>query len=167
MADRQRRRRWTGSVYQRKDGRWVASLTYPTPRGEKRRRKLIYGRTREEAEAKLAEVQQREPDLDGPPRNERIFEARDLGQHGPREWIDVLQAARGFCFYCRDFVGQHALGKDHRVPVSRGGSDSIENIAPCCWPCNHSKANLTDIEYVTYLATQARLEEARRRKQDG
>ncbi|BCJ30535.1 tyrosine-type recombinase/integrase [Actinocatenispora sera] len=50
-----RRRNGEGTIYQRKDGRWVAELYYPQPDGT-RRRKPVYGKTRTEVEDKLAEL---------------------------------------------------------------------------------------------------------------
>lgn len=44
-----------GSVYQRKDGRWVACLSYRTSTGQ-RKRNYTYHRTREEADDSLAEM---------------------------------------------------------------------------------------------------------------
>jgi integrase len=44
-----------GSVYQRKDGRWVACLPYYTETGQRKRR-YSYHRTREEADAALTEM---------------------------------------------------------------------------------------------------------------
>jgi integrase len=47
-----RRGKGEGAIYQRADGRWVASLTVSTP-GTKRKRRTLYGRTRKEAQIKL------------------------------------------------------------------------------------------------------------------
>jgi hypothetical protein len=41
-----------GSIYRRKDGRWVGQYTAQTATGQKRR--YVYGKTRAEAAAKLA-----------------------------------------------------------------------------------------------------------------
>lgn len=32
---------------------------------------------------------------------------------------------------------------DHVVPLSRGGDDTLDNLALCCAACNHSKGSLT------------------------
>src|SRR6266536_2462938 len=47
-----RRGRGEGTVFQRKDGRWVAELTL-----EDGKRKLLYGKTQEEAIAKLKQAE--------------------------------------------------------------------------------------------------------------
>jgi integrase len=52
-----RRGRFEGSVYQRKDGRWCASLTLPRGEDGKRRRRVVYGATRAEAAEKLHTLQ--------------------------------------------------------------------------------------------------------------
>ena len=44
-----------GSVYQRKDGRWVGAATVGGGRGTQKK-KLVYGKTRQEAAAKMADV---------------------------------------------------------------------------------------------------------------
>ena len=74
-------------------------------------------------------------------RKERIKIAREKGRHTESEWI-LLQFDYNFsCAICgvkgKDtFEG---LVKDHIVPVSRGGSDGIENIQPLCNNCNAKK----------------------------
>ena len=30
---------------------------------------------------------------------------------------------------------------DHRIPVNAGGSDRMENLAPCHWKCNRAKSD--------------------------
>ena len=52
-------------------------------------------------------------------------------------WSEI-KARHGFaCFYCgrSDFP----LTRDHRLPLSRGGTHSLENIVPACKPCNSRK----------------------------
>jgi integrase len=48
MGKQKQRGHGEGSIYQRKDGRWVASITL-----ENRKRKYFYGETRKEVQEKL------------------------------------------------------------------------------------------------------------------
>lgn len=45
------------------------------------------------------------------------------------------------CAYCDGKVGDHwkRSAGDHIVPLARGGHDVLENLNPCCKPCNSSK----------------------------
>jgi hypothetical protein len=42
------------------------------------------------------------------------------------------------CTYCGS---QDNLHVDHRIPVIRGGSNSLDNLVTACGPCNHSKGS--------------------------
>jgi 5-methylcytosine-specific restriction endonuclease McrA len=44
------------------------------------------------------------------------------------------------------------LEKDHMIPVSRGGSDAIDNIAVACTECNAEKRQMTADEYRDWKA---------------
>lgn len=33
------------------------------------------------------------------------------------------------------------MTRDHIIPVSLGGNDSVENLRPACEPCNHRRKN--------------------------
>jgi len=48
------------------------------------------------------------------------------------------------CQYCGS--GHEPLSIDHVLPRSRGGSDTWENVATACLPCNVRKANRTPRE---------------------
>jgi 5-methylcytosine-specific restriction endonuclease McrA len=39
------------------------------------------------------------------------------------------------CRYC----GRYADTVDHVVPVSKGGTEDLSNLVPCCRACNYSK----------------------------
>ncbi|QZT61298.1 HNH endonuclease [Mycolicibacterium austroafricanum] len=54
------------------------------------------------------------------------------------------------------------LTKDHMVPLSRGGSDSIDNIVGACVECNTRKHMMTAEEFLPTTATIRRLSKALR-----
>ena len=45
------------------------------------------------------------------------------------------------CSYCPTILDVITIQADHVIPLSRGGSNGIENIAVSCGPCNSSKNN--------------------------
>ena len=54
------------------------------------------------------------------------------------------------CGYCG--VHMSAPTVDHKIPVSRGGTDAKENLIAACQPCNSRKGNKTDKEYEAFLS---------------
>src|SRR5262245_39943183 len=55
---RRRRGRGEGGVYQRDDGLWVGAVSLGYDGNGKRRRRTVYGHTKQEAQEKLRQVQQ-------------------------------------------------------------------------------------------------------------
>lgn len=41
---------------------------------------------------------------------------------------------------------------DHATPLSRGGSDSIDNVVAACWDCNKAKRQMTEAEFREWAA---------------
>jgi 5-methylcytosine-specific restriction endonuclease McrA len=67
------------------------------------------------------------------------------------EWLALVELWDGCCAYC----GARApLEIDHRVPLARGGSNSIDNILPACGPCNRRKYALSEQEFRARLAAE-------------
>lgn len=74
------------------------------------------------------------------------------GSHTAQEWKDQRALYGECCFYCG--VSDKPLTRDHKIPISKGGTDYIWNIVPACKSCNCKKRTLTASEYiarVTYL----------------
>ena len=66
------------------------------------------------------------------------------GSFTTAEWRALVARYDGRCAYC-GAVGP--LQVEHRVPLCRGGTNSIENIVPACLSCNMRKHRLTEEEF--------------------
>lgn len=82
----------------------------------------------------------------GPRRRMRLHNAP--GSHTTAEWIEVV-AQYDRCPMCQrkweDIPPPpnraSVITVDHIVPVTKGGSDSIENLRPLCYSCNSKKGD--------------------------
>lgn len=65
------------------------------------------------------------------------------------EWNEIVESHNHCCHYC----GNHsdALQREHKIPVSRGGGFTKENIVPACPTCNYRKNKMTDKEFFEFL----------------
>lgn len=77
----------------------------------------------------------------------RASENNAEGMFSWEEWIMLLQKYGNKCLAC----GSEEVTRDHVVPISRGGSNTIDNIQPLCKPCNSRKGTQT-IDYRTESA---------------
>ena len=50
---------------------------------------------------------------------------------------------RSVCAYCGGHFDEHALTREHIVPVAQKGADHWMNVVTACRPCNHRKAART------------------------
>lgn len=82
----------------------------------------------------------------------RAREASADGRFTLRDWALLLEAWGHRCAYCA--AEGVRLTADHRTPLSRGGSNAIENILPACRPCNARKSTSTEREFRVRFANE-------------
>jgi hypothetical protein len=59
----------------------------------------------------------------------------------------VFQRDSYTCVFCGHRGNTRTLHVDHVHPVSRGGSDELDNLVTACWSCNLEKGARTGWEY--------------------
>ena len=76
------------------------------------------------------------------------------GSFSAAQWLELVEAYGARCGYCG---GPGPLYADHRVPLSRGGTNSIDNIIPACGPCNLRKHLMSESEFRARFAREERV----------
>lgn len=72
-------------------------------------------------------------------------------EHAPwwMKWSLIKRHLAAFhgplCYYCKKTRGKTL---DHKVPMSRGGDDSLGNLVLACSRCNELKDDMTEEEFV-------------------
>jgi 5-methylcytosine-specific restriction endonuclease McrA len=122
------------------------------PDAHRAERRLYYARHRERLKEVIAAYHRANPGV--VKAKSQAYRARRRSSPGSfslAEWLELVAAHDGRCAYCRGF---EPLEAEHRVPLSRGGSNFIGNIVPACRACNARKHRLTDDEFRARLAAE-------------
>ena len=69
-----------------------------------------------------------------------------------KDWQEILFENNHQCFYCG--ISGVILHKEHKIPVSRGGGFTRDNIVPACGSCNSQKSFRTPEEFAEYLKSK-------------
>ena len=81
----------------------------------------------------------------------RARESQAVGSFTTAEWLDLVARYAGRCAYCEETA---PLQQEHRTPLSRGGSNLIDNLLPACARCNQRKHKMTEEEFRARLASE-------------
>lgn len=65
----------------------------------------------------------------------------------------VYENGNGVCAICGKPIERNDFTIDHIIPLSRGGSNDLENLQIACHDCNELKGNRMDNEFATGLTT--------------
>jgi len=81
----------------------------------------------------------------------RARKAAAAGSFTGAEWLELVARWGDVCAYDG---AAGPLEPDHRLPLSRGGSNFIDNILPACRSCNGRKHTMTEEEFRAVLAVE-------------
>ncbi|WP_240410756.1 HNH endonuclease [Limosilactobacillus vaginalis] len=62
--------------------------------------------------------------------------------------LRIFNKCHGRCHYCHKKLTIDNCHIDHMTPISKGGSNSDDNLTLACPQCNESKGTLTENEYL-------------------
>lgn len=79
----------------------------------------------------------------------RAMVANAAGSFTPLDWRSRLDYYGGKCVYCGSTEN---IEIEHRIPLSRGGTNFPANLVPACKSCNCSKGTKTEKEFKQHLA---------------
>ena len=60
--------------------------------------------------------------------------------------VEIVENYNGCCAYC-GIDCRNDYNIDHKMPLSRGGTDTVKNLALSCPTCNKRKHTRTDVEF--------------------
>jgi len=112
-----------------------------------------YARHAERINLRIAEYHRANPAIvRAKAHRHRALRTAAEGAFTSQQWNELMKAYDGRCAYCRCDA---ALEPDHRVALSRGGSNRIDNILPACHRCNARKHRMSEAEFRARLAAEA------------
>jgi 5-methylcytosine-specific restriction endonuclease McrA len=70
-----------------------------------------------------------------------------IGSHSHADWLLKIGYFGWRCHYCGVTLTADTLTKDHRKPLSKGGTNFLANLAPACAKCNSAKRARPESEF--------------------
>lgn len=61
------------------------------------------------------------------------------------DWKKLYSAET--CYYCGKAISGRNKTVDHKTPISKGGTNKLDNLCMCCQSCNSKKGNKTEADF--------------------
>jgi 5-methylcytosine-specific restriction endonuclease McrA len=124
------------------------------PEAHRAENAAYYERHAEQVSARIAAYHRANPAVvRAKSQRHRALRLAAEGAFTAQEWTDLVATHDGRCAYCRE---AGTLEPDHRIALSRGGSNSIDNILPSCHRCNARKHQMSEAEFRARLDAEDR-----------
>jgi 5-methylcytosine-specific restriction endonuclease McrA len=78
--------------------------------------------------------------------NTRARKFGEIGEITSKQWHEILKQHNFSCAICGS---KDDICIDHIIPLSRGGTNTKDNIEPLCRSCNSKKGNSTETQKAT------------------
>lgn len=74
-------------------------------------------------------------------KSKRRDKERELEPIDIELWKIKLDVLNNQCQMCKVYLSDRLVECDHIIPITKGGTNHIDNLQPLCKPCNSSKGN--------------------------
>ena len=78
------------------------------------------------------------------------------GKIGWKKFTEIYLRDNALCHYCKRHLNVCDATIDHKIPVSKGGNNALENLLLCCSNCNNDKSDLDYDEYIFIVHIEKR-----------
>lgn len=69
----------------------------------------------------------------------------------PQDKRHIYDQQNGLCAYCGQHRNIKYMTVDHIIPLSKGGTDSLENLQCTCKLCNRLKSDMLPSEFTDFV----------------
>ncbi len=80
---------------------------------------------------------------------------------------EIYRKTEGHCYLCGEFVDFDSFEIEHKIPVSKGGSDELDNLFCACSGCNMIKHNIYFGDFVKRITKIFMYQMGKKCKEDG
>lgn len=69
-----------------------------------------------------------------------------------KERIEVYRKTEGHCYLCGEFVDFDSFEVEHNIPISKGGTNNLDNLYCSCVTCNAIKHDIYPKEFMEKIS---------------